>query len=115
MKTIVLTGGIGSGKSTVSAILLELGAAVIDSDRVGREVVEPGAPGWQPVLEAFGRDILDQSGIINRRKLAKIVFTDPAALKKLDSIIHPLVDRRLSPACKNTRLRGKRPLLRRWP
>jgi dephospho-CoA kinase len=92
MKIIVLTGGIGSGKSTVSLILKKLGAAVIDSDRLGLEVVSPGTSGWQEVVSVFGQEILTPEGVIDRRKLARIVFRNPSALQKLNEIIHPRVD-----------------------
>lgn len=92
MKIIVLTGGIGSGKSTVSTILKERGVAVIDSDKIGLEVVNPGTCGWQEVVSNFGKEILTAQGTIDRRKLARIVFRDPAALQKLNQIIHPRVD-----------------------
>jgi dephospho-CoA kinase len=93
MKVIILTGGIGSGKSTVSAILKELGAEVIDSDRLGHKVLEPGTSGWQETVELFGRDILRPDGTIDRGKLAAIVFHDPEKLQKLNKIVHPRVDK----------------------
>ena len=66
MKVIILTGGIGSGKSTVSSILRGLGAEVIDSDKLGHQVLEPGTPGWQETVDLFGREILDAQGRIDR-------------------------------------------------
>lgn len=88
----MLTGGIGSGKSTVSSILKELGAVVIDSDSIGLDVVNKGTSGWQEVVNAFGEEILSSEGTIDRGKLARIVFRNPSALRKLDGIIHPRVD-----------------------
>lgn len=88
---IGLTGGIATGKSTVSRMLRELGAIVIDADEVSREVVAPGTAGWRRVVDAFGPGILRPDGTINRRKLGGIVFGDKEALDKLDSIVHPLV------------------------
>ncbi len=88
---IGLTGGIASGKSTVSRMLRELGAVIIDADEVSREVVSPGTAGWRRVVDAFGPGILRPDGTINRRKLGGMVFGDKEALDKLDSIIHPLV------------------------
>jgi len=88
---IGLTGGIGSGKSTVSALLAARGAVVIDADRIAREVVEPGTPGLAAVAEAFGPDVLTPDGSLDRPALAAIVFADPAAREKLDGIVHPLV------------------------
>lgn len=90
MLKVALTGGIGSGKSTVAEFFDELGAFVIDSDQLARDVVERGTPGYEAVLAAFGDDILTD-GEINRAKLAEIVFKDAAARATLESIIHPLV------------------------
>jgi dephospho-CoA kinase len=92
MKTIIVTGGIGSGKSTVSAILRELGLNVIEADRVGHEIIEPGTPGWREVVETFGQDILTPQQTIDRQKLAQKVFHNPQALNKLNGILHPKVD-----------------------
>jgi len=88
---IGLTGGIGSGKSTASALLAGHGAVVVDADRVAREVVEPGMPGLAAVVEAFGRQVLTPDGALNRPALAAVVFADPEARRTLDSIVHPLV------------------------
>ena len=88
---IGLTGGIGSGKSTVSALLAERGAVVVDADRLAREVVEPGTPGLAAVVAAFGDSVLTQDGALDRPALAAVVFTDPAARARLDGIVHPLV------------------------
>ena len=90
MFKVALTGGIGSGKSTVAEFLDELGAYVIDSDQLAREVVERGTPGYEAVLAAFGDGILTD-GEIDRVKLAEIVFKDSIARATLESIIHPLV------------------------
>ena len=90
MLKVALTGGIGSGKSTVAEFLDELGAFVIDSDQLARDVVERGTPGYEAVLAAFGDGILTD-GEIDRAKLAEIVFKDAAARATLESIIHPLV------------------------
>jgi dephospho-CoA kinase len=86
MKIIALTGGIGSGKSTVAAILKDLGAVVVDSDKVAHEVRDTAALG--EVVEAFGKDILNPEGRIDRKKLARIVFHDPQALTRLNKIVH---------------------------
>jgi dephospho-CoA kinase len=88
---IGLTGGIGSGKSTVSALLAERGAVVVDADRIAREVLEPGTPGLAAVVEAFGADILAPDGSLDRPALAAVVFADPGARARLDGIVHPLV------------------------
>ena len=89
MLTIGLTGGIGSGKTTVTQILAALGAPVIDADKVGHAIYEPGGPAYADMLAAFGDAILAPDRTIDRRKLGPIVFADPAALKKLNSIVHP--------------------------
>jgi dephospho-CoA kinase len=99
MKTIGLTGGIGSGKSTVSQILAELGAFVIDADKVGHEIYLPGKEAWQQVTAAFGCDILAPDQTIERKKLGALVFGSDEARKKLNEIVHPLmfqdIDRRI--------------------
>ena len=89
-----LTGGIASGKSTVSAILAELGAVVIDADKLAREVVAKGTPGLKRVVEAFGRDVLTEDGQMDRPKVGAIVFGDEEKRRVLEGIIHPLVRER---------------------
>jgi len=86
-----LTGGIGSGKSTVSARLAELGAVVLDADKAARAVVEPGTPGLAAITAAFGAGVLAADGSLDRAKLAGIVFADEAALGRLNAITHPLI------------------------
>jgi len=86
-----LTGGIASGKSTVGAVLRELGAVVIDADRLARDVVAPGTPGLEAVLAAFGREVLTEDGALDRAALARQVFEDPGARRRLEGIVHPLV------------------------
>jgi dephospho-CoA kinase len=88
---IGLTGGIGSGKSTVSALLAERGAVIVDADRIAREVVEPGTPGLAQVVDAFGPAVLAADGSLDRPALAAVVFSDPEARARLDGIVHPLV------------------------
>src|SRR5262249_52165137 len=87
---IGLTGGIGSGKSTVAAMLADLGADVIDTDKVGHDGYRPGSPGFAPWGEAFGPDVVAADGTIDRRALAR-VFSDPEALARLNAIVHPLI------------------------
>jgi dephospho-CoA kinase len=87
--TIGLTGGIGSGKSTAAKILAELGAPVIDADKVGHEIYQPGTPAYRELIDAFGEGILAPDRTIDRRRLGPIVFADPAALKRLNAIVHP--------------------------
>ncbi len=91
MLRVGLTGGIGSGKSAVSARLAALGAVVIDADKSARAVVEPGTPGLAQVTEAFGASVLAPDGSLDRPKLGAIVFGDKAALARLNAIVHPLV------------------------
>jgi dephospho-CoA kinase len=88
---IGLTGGIGSGKSTVAALLAEHGARVVDADRIAREVVEPGTPGLAAVVAEFGDRVLTEQGGLDRPALAGIVFGDPQARSRLDAVVHPLV------------------------
>lgn len=90
---IGLTGNIGTGKSVVRRMLGHLGAYGIDADALGHRAIMKGAPGYQPVVETFGRWILDSKGEIVRKNLAKIVFDNPDALKMLEGIIHPLVNK----------------------
>ncbi|MGI8869953.1 MAG: dephospho-CoA kinase [Mycobacteriales bacterium] len=86
-----LTGGIGSGKSTVAAGLSAHGALVVDADRLAREVVEPGTPGFADVVEAFGTRTLTADGALDRDALGRIVFADSAARERLNAIVHPRV------------------------
>ena len=91
MLRVGLTGGIGSGKSTVSALLASHGAVVIDYDVLAREAVEPGSPGLQAIGERFGREVIAPDGTLDRPALAAIVFADPAALTDLNGITHPAI------------------------
>lgn len=91
---IGLTGGIGAGKSAVAARLAAHGAVIVDSDRLAREAVEKGSPGLAKVVEAFGPEVLDPDGALNRAALAQRVFNDDDARKRLESIIHPYVRER---------------------
>ena len=88
-KVIGLTGGIGSGKSTVSQFLAELGAVIIDADKVGHQAFKPETEAWHDVVATFGREILTPGGEIDRKKLGAIVFGDPESLAKLNQIMHP--------------------------
>ena len=88
---IGLTGGIGSGKSTVARLLAGRGAHVVDADVLAREVVAPGTPGLAAIAEAFGDGVLTADGALDRPALAAAVFGDPDARARLDGIVHPLV------------------------
>lgn len=91
MILVGLTGGIGSGKSTVSSMLADKGAVIIDADAIVREVQEPGSPVIARLAETFGDSVVTEGGALDRQALAQIVFTDPDALKKLNAIVHPAV------------------------
>jgi dephospho-CoA kinase len=91
LRLIGLTGGIGTGKSTVSGMLRELGATIVDADEGARAVVEPGTPGLQAVVEEFGPEVLAPAGGLDRAALAEIVFNDPERRARLNAITHPLV------------------------
>jgi dephospho-CoA kinase len=91
MITIGLTGGIASGKSLVAELFRRLGAAVIESDSIAREVVEPGTTGWQSVVAEFGQDILASDSTIDRAKLGRIIFSDRERRNTLNAILHPLI------------------------
>ena len=91
MKVIGLTGGIATGKSTVSRMLAAAGAHVVDADQLAREVVEPGQPAWEAIVEHFGRGILLADRRIDRERLGDMVFHDPAKKALLDRIVHPAV------------------------
>jgi dephospho-CoA kinase len=89
MKVIGLTGGISSGKSTVSQFLAELGAVILDADKIGHEAFKPDTKPWQEVVAAFGRQILKPSGEIDRNQLGEMVFDNPKLLSRLNQIMHP--------------------------
>jgi len=95
MILVGLTGGIGSGKSTVSALLVERGAVLIDADAVVREVQQPGSPVLAEIAERFGPQVIDEHGSLDRQAVADIVFADPDALKALNAIVHPAVGREM--------------------
>ena len=90
-RIVGLTGGIGSGKSTVAAMLRDLGATVLDADAIVREIQAPGGAALAEIVEAFGPDVLDASGSLDRDALGAIVFRDESARKRLNSIVHPKV------------------------
>ena len=96
MRFIGLTGGIGSGKSTVARMLAERGAVILDSDVLAHEVVEPGTPGFEDVVARFGPEIVTAEGGVDRPALARVVFADDEARGDLEAIVHPLVRRRVA-------------------
>lgn len=96
MFLVGLTGGIAAGKSTVAALLERRGAAVIDADQVAREVVEPGTFGLHRIVEEFGDFLVSVDGSLNREALADLIFSDPAKRKRLEQILHPLIQSRTS-------------------
>jgi dephospho-CoA kinase len=90
-----LTGAIGSGKSTVSALLEAKGAAVVDADRIAKELQQPGQPVFEAMIEAFGAGIVAADGTLDRQAVAAIVFHDEAQLQRLNAITHPAIGRRI--------------------
>lgn len=93
MIRVGLTGGMASGKSVVARHLAELGARVVAADQIARELMLPGGAAFQPVIDVFGREIVNQEGLIDRSKLAAMVFGDEKRLRTLESIVHPHVFR----------------------
>ena len=91
MFVIGLTGGIGTGKTEVAALLRDLGAEVIDSDRLGHQAYAKGSPGWRRVVAEFGRRVLTPDGQVDRSALGDLVFSDRQALRRLNAIVHPLI------------------------
>ena len=108
MLTIGLTGGIGSGKSTVTKILDDLGAPILDADQVGHTIYAPDGPAYPDMLAAFGEAILASDRTIDRKKLGPIVFGDPAALKRLNAIVHPRMFARMREMVGAMRAGGER-------
>ena len=108
MKVIGLTGGIGSGKSTVARYLAELGAAVMDLDKVGHEVMKSGSRTFTKIVGQFGKNILNARGEIDRARLAEIVFKDPGALARLNRVVHPAIDKIIDERIAAYRRQGKK-------
>lgn len=106
MLTVGLTGGIGSGKSTVAKMLAELGAPSFDADKVGHDIYSPGGPAYKDVIAAFGEGIVAPDGTIDRKKLGPIVFADSAQLKRLESIVHPRMFERMREMVARMRAQG---------
>src|SRR5512139_2400047 len=91
MLLVGLTGGIGVGKSTVAAMFAARGAAVVDGDEISRRLQEPGQPCHRAIVDAFGAEILDPAGRIDRRQLGAVVFADTAGRRRLEAIMHPAI------------------------
>lgn len=91
MRLIGLTGGIATGKSTVAAMLAEHGVTIIDADQLARDVVQPGKPGYDAVVQRFGSEIVDPAGGIDRGRLGAVVFADAQARRELEGLLHPRI------------------------
>ncbi len=91
MKVIGLTGGIATGKSTVSRMLVEAGLPVIDADLIAREIVQPGEMAYREIVQAFGSEVLRKDGSIDRKLLGRLIFAQPSRRKQLDQITHPKI------------------------
>ncbi len=111
MKIIGLTGGIASGKSTVAKMLEKKGAHLIDADKMAREVVEPGRPAWQAIVDWLGESILLPDRNINRTMLANLVFKDKQKIEKLNKIVHPWVGSRFSTLSEEIRAKDPEAIL----
>jgi dephospho-CoA kinase len=98
MRVLGLTGGIGSGKTTVGEMFARLGAEIVDADQLARDVVEPGQPALEEIARRFGPDILRADGRLDRAKLGRIVFADAAAREALNAITHPPIAQRMEAA-----------------
>lgn len=106
MKVIGLTGGIGSGKSEVSRMLQALGAEIIDADRIGHQAYRPRTEAWEAVVAAFGEQILQPNGEVDRKKLGAIVFAESDALARLNAIMHPRMYKMLKERLEELREQG---------
>lgn len=107
MHRIGLTGGIGSGKSTVAALLVELGAALVDTDAIARSLTLPGGAAIAPIAARFGAEVLSADGSLDRARMREIVFQDPSAKRQLEAILHPLI----GAACERQADAADQPLL----
>lgn len=108
MITIGLTGGIGTGKSTVTDMLKELGAVIVDADKVAHEAYRPGTPAWQDIVAQWGKDVVLPSNEVDRKKLGGIVFNNPQALQRLNEIVHPRMRQMLFDMIEQHRRNGER-------
>ena len=106
MLKIAITGGAGTGKSTVARMFAELGAEVLDADQVAREAVAVGEPAWTELRRLYGPEYFHENGELNRSRLAQLVFADPEERRRLDGIIHPVVAQRLQARFTDLERRG---------
>jgi dephospho-CoA kinase len=106
MLKIAITGGAGSGKSTVARMFEELGAQVLDADAAAREAVAVGAPAWQELRSLFGEEYFQPDGELDRAKVAKLVFADPEARQRLNDIVHPEVAKQIQTQLKELEQQG---------
>ena len=111
MLRVGLTGGIGSGKSSVTALLASYGAAVVDADKVAREVAEPGTPALAGIVAEFGHEVLRSDGTLDRGALGKRVFSDKAALARLNAIVHPRIGERTAELMRQAEASGAQVLV----
>ncbi len=111
MLKIAITGGAGTGKSTVARMFKELGAEVLDADAIARDAVAVGQPAWQELRRLYGAEFFHENGELNRSRLAQLVFADPAARRRLDGLIHPRVEAALKVMVAELELRGARLVL----
>ena len=107
MLKIAITGGAGTGKSTVARMFMDLGAEVLDADQAAREAVAVGAPAWQELRRLYGAEFFYENGTLNRSKLSQLVFADPEARRRLDGLIHPRVEAELQARVAELGRRGK--------
>jgi dephospho-CoA kinase len=107
MLKIAITGGAGTGKSTVARMFAELGAEVLNADQIARDVVAVGAPAWEELRRLYGPEYFNENGELNRSRLAQLVFADPEERSRLDRLIHPRVEAELKARVAELRRRGK--------
>lgn len=111
MRIVGLVGGIGSGKSEAASILSSMGAEVIDADKVGHAIYAPGTPGFRAVVETFGPEVVGPDGHVDRKMLGALVFADPAELRRLNAVVHPLIRREIELRIAAARERATSPLV----
>lgn len=111
MLVVGLTGGIASGKSTVSRFLQELGAEIIDADVIARELVLRQSPAWQEIVKHFGQKVIDEQGFLLRKKLGEIIFHSPAERRILNGILHPRIKQRITDLLMSLRQKKDLPLI----